>query len=322
MFAENVKRAVLVFVSLLVAVLIIEGLLRFGGWGFYYLQDRENKKNELLTGIQLNRVQKKEFVILCVGESTTYMGYANSWPSQLQRILNNIQTQKTFRVINTGAPARQTSHLLSEFRQVWLDKYKPDFVLAMVGINDYFYELDRKNFGRVESLPTKTPLTQSRLTILLSNLRIYGLIQWIAEGIKARATGKINNGTTANVEEEDGSEGKLRVYGLVNPNVTHLHPDTVRNLNDMVNLATDRGINFFFVSYALRKIDILRNVIERDVFYISNYEIFQELLKHHNYDELFVDRFAEDFGHATPFGNRVIADNVARQLLKLLESQE
>ena len=126
---------------------------------------------------------------------------------------------------------------------------------------------------------------------------------------------------TASVVKEDGSEGWETVYGLVNPDVTHLFPRTVSNLNKMVNLTTDRGIKFFFVSYALRKIEILKNAIQRDVFYISNYENFQELLKKYSYEELFTDLFVEDFGHATPFGNRVIADNVARQLLKLLEFQ-
>ena len=37
---------------------------------------------------------------------------------------------------------------------------------------------------------------------------------------------------------------------------------------------------------------------------------------------LFIDKFANDFGHATPFGNRIIANNVARQLLELFESKE
>ena len=32
--------------------------------------------------------------------------------------------------------------------------------------------------------------------------------------------------------------------------------------------------------------------------------------------------FADDFGHATPFGNRVIAENVAQELLKLTELNE
>ena len=41
-----------------------------------------------------------------------------------------------------------------------------------------------------------------------------------------------------------------------------------------------------------------------------------------NYKYLSIDRVAKDFGHATPFGNRVIAENVAQELLKLTELNE
>ena len=52
------------------------------------------------------------------------------------------------------------------------------------------------------------------------------------------------------------------------------------------------------------------------------YEIFKSLLKKYVYDDLFIDTFADNFGHATPFGNRVIAENVAQELLKLTELNE
>ena len=46
------------------------------------------------------------------------------------------------------------------------------------------------------------------------------------------------------------------------------------------------------------------------------------LLTQYDLKDLFYDSFAGDFGHATTFGNRVIAENVAQQLLKNLELQE
>ena len=159
---------------------------------------------------------------------------------------------------------------------------------------------------------------------MLSHFRTYGLIEWIASGIKARITGKPDVVTAPNAVAESGNIGKLAVYGLKDPNVTHLHPQTIRNLNDMVNLTIDQGINFGFVQYALRKTSILRNVIahQQNVFYISNYEIFRDLLTQYKYQDLFYDGFSGDFGHATSFGNRIITNNVAQQLLKLFELQE
>ena len=106
MISKNTKRVGFILISLIVAFLLIEGLLRLGSWGFYYLQDEQNKKN-----ISLNR---KELVVLCIGESTTGMGGKNSWPSQLQRILNNTQHQMTFHIINKGLPGTDTNEILKQ----------------------------------------------------------------------------------------------------------------------------------------------------------------------------------------------------------------
>ena len=95
-----------------------------------------------------------------------------------------------------------------------------------------------------------------------------------------------------------------------------MYPKTIQNINTMISLATDRGINFIFVQYPRRKADLLRFFIERDMFVISNYKVFEDLLKRYEYDDLFTDNFAGDFGHSTVLGNRVIADNVAQQLKK------
>ena len=77
----------------------------------------------------------------------------------------------------------------------------------------------------------------------------------------------------------DEGSGEIAIYGLHNPNDTNLYSKTIRNLNDIIGLTSERGINFIFVQYALRRTDVLRNVIESDLFYIGNYEIFMNLLK-------------------------------------------
>jgi hypothetical protein len=322
---EKKKRAALVFFGLIVALLIVEGLLRFLGWTFLYMQERENRKPTLSTGVQLdqarvnqlNQEEGKEIVVLCIGESTTAYGEINSWPRQLQRILNNIQDQKSFRVINKGIPGAQTAEISTRLSG-WLSQYRPDLVLAMVGINDR-----PQDFLPVESVPENTLPDQLLWTPLLNNLRTYGLIKWIAGGIKARVTEKTDDIATPNVVGAIDNERHLPYYYLRDPRFNVLHPQTIRNLNAMVNLTTDQGITFIFVQYALRKTDILRNAIEHEqnVVYVSNYEIFVDLLTQYNYEYLFWDNVFGDFGHATPFANRIIADNVARQLLKHMESQ-
>ena len=328
MISEYIKRASLIFIGLIIGTLIIESLLRFGGWGFFYLQEQKNQARIISTHKQLNLTKREKIVVLCIGESTTGFGDNHSWPSQLQTILNSTQDQKIFQVINKAMPGLNTSTLLRNFKSN-LHQYKPDIVLAMVGINDHVLQKKRrlensteslvteknssKNLDPLEPSITKNNLNQSKVMFFLSNLRVYGLLEWIADGMKTKITKK----KVYRLAREDLTNGEIPVYDLLNPNATHLYPKTINNLDSMIKLSAEQGISFIFVQYALRKTDILKNVFRNGVFYISNYLVFKDLEKRYAYDELFTDRFATDFGHATPFGNRVIANNVAKQLLHL-----
>jgi len=316
MISENTKRVGFILISLIVAFLLIEGLLRLGSWGFYYLQDEQNKKI-----ISLNR---KELVVLCIGESTTGMGGKNSWPSQLQRILNNTQHQMTFHIINKGLPGTDTNEILKQL-PFYIMEYKPAIVLAMVGINDGYEgrpgDLNYDIFYPSESLINNSSSRQSWFITLLSHSRVYGLFYWMTDGIKYLTKQKNDVKTKIHLTEKLINERESFDYGLRNPNTTHLLPRTILNLNNMANLTTAKSIKFIFVQYALRRVDILKNSVKGNGLYISNYEIFYDLQKKYNYDDLFIDKFANDFGHATPFGNRIIAENVARQLKKILGFQ-
>ena len=51
--------------------------------------------------------------------------------------------------------------------------------------------------------------------------------------------------------------------------------------------------------------------------FISNEENFKQVLRNHEIEYVFVDRFAGDFGHCTEEGKILIAKNVAETILKL-----
>ena len=53
-----------------------------------------------------------------------------------------------------------------------------------------------------------------------------------------------------------------------------------------------------------------------DVVFVDNEQLFKEALHHMPYSELFTDNFGGDFGHATPKGNRLLAENIANVILK------
>ena len=63
-----------------------------------------------------------------------------------------------------------------------------------------------------------------------------------------------------------------------------------------------------------------KNIFEgnEDIIFVSNEENFKETLKTAEYEEYFIDRFAGNFGHCTPKGNRLIAENLTNVILEEL----
>lgn len=73
--------------------------------------------------------------ILCIGESTTLAGGQDSYPSQLERILNKDGKKRRFQVINQGIAGVHTIKILNNLPG-WIDTYKPQMVIAMIGALD------------------------------------------------------------------------------------------------------------------------------------------------------------------------------------------
>jgi tetratricopeptide (TPR) repeat protein len=65
------------------------------------------------------------------------MGGNDSYPSQLEEILNQRNIGINFSVINKGVPSITTSYILAHLEQN-LDIYQPDMVTAMMGDNDQY----------------------------------------------------------------------------------------------------------------------------------------------------------------------------------------
>ena len=72
---------------------------------------------------------------MCLGESTTALGGQDAYPHQLQEVLNERDTGIKFSVINKGTVAVSSFGILAQLEDN-LDKYQPDMVTAMMGIND------------------------------------------------------------------------------------------------------------------------------------------------------------------------------------------
>lgn len=113
-------------------LVLLEIGLRIGGLVFLSLQEHRNK-----TALK----QKDTYRILCLGESTTALGWGDSYPSQLERILNQHSTGIKFSVINKGVPGTNTTRIVANVED-YLNQYNPHLVITMMGINDNLETID------------------------------------------------------------------------------------------------------------------------------------------------------------------------------------
>jgi Flp pilus assembly protein TadD len=158
------KIALITLGATLVFVMIEIGM-RLAGFTMLLLQERRN-----LASIR----QRGEYRILCIGESTTQ----NEYPPFLEEILNQRKLGIKFSVIDKGIAGIITSFILSRI-ELYLDRYRPDMVIAMMGIND-----------EGKHIVYESP-SSSRAVLFLRSLRTYKLARllWLHMITKAKEIG-------------------------------------------------------------------------------------------------------------------------------------
>jgi tetratricopeptide (TPR) repeat protein len=147
------QKIFLVLFGVLLTLIMLEIGLRLGRFIILSLQEYRNR---------VSFKQKGEYRILCLGESTTERRY----PSLLKEVLNQRNIGIKFSVINKGICAATTGILLSHLEGN-LDKYTPNMVIAMMGINEqsiYMSYKDRQVLG---------------FNLFLNSLKVYNLIRLI-----------------------------------------------------------------------------------------------------------------------------------------------
>jgi len=179
------KVALIVF-GLCLGIIILEVGLRAGGFFFAYLQDRANR---------FSQEKKAEYVIVCLGESTTALGGEYSYPRQLEKILNKKNIGLTFSVINLGMPAKDTGDIIAALERN-LDIYHPDIVVAMIGIND-----------TGKTLILNNPHS-SNARRFLSGLRVYKLAKLLKDRIQyvLRRSHKLGSADVPYISRDDNRE--------------------------------------------------------------------------------------------------------------------
>ena len=122
------EKATVIALGLVFCIAFIEVGLRVLGASILFAQERINRRALDQAGA---------YRIMCLGESTTAdLGNETiAYPRQLAQILTDRGRGRRFSVINKGIIAANTSIILSKL-EANLDRYRPDMVIAMMGLND------------------------------------------------------------------------------------------------------------------------------------------------------------------------------------------
>jgi len=152
------------FWALLLGLCATFFLLELGLWLF---ADRYVSSQLAVTGADTSTTR----TVLAVGESTTAIAgdptharlvSTSSWPQQLEQILNE-RTEDNWRVINRAVLGGTSNEIVDRLKPD-LDQYRPDVVVAMMGMQD---ESPRRVERRDRSEPKRTSWWTSLRTVRL-----------------------------------------------------------------------------------------------------------------------------------------------------------
>lgn len=95
-----------------------------------------------------------------------------------------------------------------------------------------------------------------------------------------------------------------------------INPITVQSYKTLRELCGRRGITLLAVQYPMRSIKPLQKIAGEGegVIFVDNETVFREMVNRDSYQAYFEDHFAGDFGHCTPAGNALLAENIARHI--------
>jgi tetratricopeptide (TPR) repeat protein len=138
--------------------------------------------------------------------------------------------------------------------------------------------------------------------------------------IKAGLKGGVFDGFVAisYIEQKKYKEAE-RYYKKANElRLRYYNEGTRYNYNKLRDIVNQRGIKLVCIQHPMRKSEPLKKIFDvtEGIIFVDNEKIFKDAVKNEKYEDYFKDNFAGDFGHCTPRGDRLLAENIANVIIK------
>lgn len=252
------------------------------------------------------RLHKGEFTnhIVCMGDSHTFgvgASSKNSYPEQLETLLNLNNPKKVFRVENLGIPGDSTKHQIQRLAN-YLIKNDVDIVIFLTGRNNYYEIKIYKNKSFLSNIITR-----------IQKLRIYKVMQYVlCKFVKIENGENINAPMDSTKYENYLKEQLLKAKSLCEKDNSKLLLLSYYNSNDVFieEFAKQSGILYFNLYkkfFEAIPLENINNLVSKDRSHMNQYgyKIFTELL----YEQMFLHR--EDLGLAiNPLLTRIDKDSL------------
>ena len=94
---------------------------------------------------------------------------------------------------------------------------------------------------------------------------------------------------------------------------------TASNYQNLKAILDKRGIVYVCMQYPMRNVEPLKKIFQGNdegVIFVDNEKVFKDEVTNYGRQNVFRDMFGGDFGHCTEKGNRLLAQNIAKVILK------
>jgi Tfp pilus assembly protein PilF len=114
--------------------------------------------------------------------------------------------------------------------------------------------------------------------------------------------------------KEKTAESNSRYYSLI----------TINNYRKIKDVLDKNGIKLVCVQYPMRDLKPLKGIFQgsqKNIIFVDNQAGFRKAVTKSSYREYFKDMSEGDFGHCTAKGNKLLAENIAKAILKALSEK-
>ncbi len=295
---RKIKSAVVTILTVIFITVIIETCLRIAA--FFYSREPVMQKNA-----------DKGPLIYCFGDSFTYgIGSENKkgYPEQLQELYEKRYPHKNIKIINFGVPGSNSKQALNYFRHVLICYPRPDLVILMTGMNDWWNISDNNKvllYSKINPFIVKCcmVLTHSKIAKLL-----------IMCFTKNTTIGTADFDSQVRVADPDGFGGQERMGSNYLSTVRVVFEE---NVNEFVNVARNLGIRIVFSQYPSGFIfdDSLELISRKQkIIIIYNYAHFKKFTSQYRPREYFSAEHS--YSHPDTKGYAKMAEEILTTLIK------